>query len=232
MSFFDWLKQPRSFTQFEDHYALTRESLFAALKKPIRDCVDRHDLVLLVAHFPDCFTQMEGQLETWDLEFEVVVNRIDQNWLDTVNSDRQYNDRQCNHVFLTLSGMLDGDVAPQKTGRGLDQSVQPVSMMVLERHPQIARDNRIAALAKSITNPVRLGYFLSLKDPVVAKLINPQLVQLMQQMGLTDQELVTSNMLTRRLKRVLSRLEVAGNELPAESASEWFELNAPDVDRL
>ena len=230
MSFFDWLNQPRSFTQFEDHYALTRESLLAALQKPVNDCVDRHDLVLLVAHFPDCFTQIENQLEAWGLNFEVVVDRVDQDWVTTAGFDQQYN-----HVFLTLSGMLDShdESAAKKTARGMqNESVRPVSMMVLERHPQIDRDHQVAAFAKSIINPVRLGYFLSLEDSVVTKLINPQLVQLMQQMGLTDQELVTSNMLTRRLKKVLSRQTITGNESTAESASEWFELNAPDVDAL
>ena len=230
MSFFDWLNQPRSFTQFEDHYALTRDSLFGALKKPINDCVEQHDLVLLVAHFPECFTQIESQLEAWDLDFEVVVNRIDQDWVSTVNKGQQYN-----HVFLTLAGMLvyNDDPEARKKARAIQgERVQPVSMMVLERHPQIGRDSRVAAFAKSIANPVRLGYFLSLEDSVVTKLINPQLVQLMQQMGLTDQELVTSNMLTRRLKRVLSRQVFTGVEAPAESASEWYELNAPDVDSV
>jgi len=226
MSFFDWLNQPRSLTQFEDHYALTRDSLMAALQKPISDCVDRHDLVLLVAHFPDCFTQMESQLEAWGLNFEVIVDRVNQDWINTAGFGQQYN-----HVFLTLSGMLDchDEPAAKKTARGMQgEGEQPVSMMVLERHPQMGRDNQIESFAKSIANPVRLGYFISLEDSVVTKLINPQLVLLMQQMGLTDQELVTSNMLTRRLKKVLSRQTLAGKELAAESASEWYELNAPD----
>lgn len=225
MALFDWLKKPRNLTHFEDHYALNRESLYAALRDPIERCQNQSELVLLLAHFPDCFSQMAEMLEQWGINYQVVAKPLDAAWFEaTTGADT---------VYLSLAEMLDYSPASVETrGMPTDDQLQIASIFVLERHPILAKDNRLAEFAKRIPNPVRLGYFLSLEDNVIQKMIHQHLRLLLSQMGLSDQELITSNMISRRLKKVLARQPQIENEHPADSAAQWYELNMSDDESI
>lgn len=218
MGLFDWLKKTPNFTHFADHYALNRESLFAALKTPIQDCLKRSELVLLLAHFPECFSEMVACLEAWNFDYEVIAHPIGSKWL-SANS-------RTGKIYLSLAEMLEPFQTDVQKSRLLkEEALQTISILVLERHPVLAKDQLLASRAKRISNPVRLGYFLSLEDPVLTQLIHQQLLVLLTQMGLTDQELITSSMISGRLKKVLARQPVIENEQPADSAAEWYALN-------
>ena len=227
MGLFEWLTRTPNFTHFADHYALNRESLFAALKVPIQECLKRSELVLLLAHFPECFSEMVTQLDTWQSDYEVVAAPVDEEWF-AANS-------HTGKVYLSLAEMVkpfQTNVQKQtirsKSSLLKTDGPQTVSIFVLERHPLLAKDQILTKTAKRLTSPVRLGYFLSLEDDVLKQLIHEKLLLLLKQMGLTDQELITSSMLTGRLKKVLSRQRVVENEQPADSAADWYLLNSPE----
>ena len=220
MPIFDWLRKSNRFTFYEDHYALTRSSLWASLHQPILDCISNRDLVLLIAHFPDKFSELIQQLETWKLDFEVVTNKIDDHWLTEKNSSTAPS-----VVYVSLAEMI----APPMSSRELDESKMPISLIMVERHPVFERDTNIENFARRVSTKTKLGYFISLDDAIVKNLISSEMVQLMKQMGLSDHDLITSNMLTRRIKKVLSRHQHMENELPADSAEEWFQINNPET---
>ena len=67
---------------------------------------------------------------------------------------------------------------------------------------------------------------MALDDFVVATAINETTVELMKQMGLEERELISSNLVSKRVTRQLKRLQaqIHGDQ-PADSAEEWIELN-------
>jgi hypothetical protein len=70
-------------------------------------------------------------------------------------------------------------------------------------------------------------------DPVVKYCIHPTIIEMLKQMGLGDQELITSHMVTRQLERLLKRFKLparssdSARPLAENSAEEWLEQLPP-----
>ncbi len=100
-----------------------------------------------------------------------------------------------------------------------------VAMMVAERHPYGPRDQRITEFALSLPARVEIGYYLAMEDELVNRLIPDHLIALLKTMGLQEQDLISSAMVTKQLRRFLRKgaktTDIAGD---AESAEQWFEL--------
>jgi hypothetical protein len=105
--------------------------------------------------------------------------------------------------------------------------------MVLERHPNLMEDRRIDQFARIWPFSVRLGYLLSLQDPVIEYCIHPNIIEVLKQLGLRDQQLVTSGIITRRLEKVLQRVNLpprsssSGRSITEDSAEEWLKQLPP-----
>jgi hypothetical protein len=100
-----------------------------------------------------------------------------------------------------------------------------VAMMVAERHPYGPKDQRITEFALSLPARVEIGYYLAMEDELVNRLIPDHLIELLKTMGLQEQDLISSAMVTKQLRRFLRKgaktTDIAGD---AESAEQWFEL--------
>ncbi len=215
-----WITKPANFRRFEDAYALSRTGLYARLHEAIRRRLEMGELVFLVSHFPDTFTELTEQLEQWQVEFEIVTSPIDRQWFGQLRpatpSGRVY--LHLAEMLVPLGGQLDGTTADYR-----------IAIMVTERHPLPARDAMIETFVRSLVYPVQLGYFLSLRDVVVRKSINENSIELLKQLGLKEHELITSHMVSSRLDKVLKRLAGPNHpNLAADSAEEWYQLNRPE----
>jgi len=220
MSLLDSLFGKPNFLKFDDCYALDRERLWEALQNAFQSQLSQDNVVILVCHFAATFSAIQEKLIFADVEYEIATQRLTAAWL------KNYKVHARGTVLLALADLID-EQADSQLKQPFDSTTQ-LAIMVCERHPLRKKDRRIERLGKAIPLPVQLGYFLALDDAVVSLAVNETTLQLLKQMGVEEQELVTSNMVTRRLNKVLDRIEKQiKSDLPADSVEDWLKINAP-----
>jgi hypothetical protein len=218
MGFLDWLTGRPPFNRFEDSFAMTRASLWAKLKTAISHQQRQGSRVWIVTHFADTFAELQDLLDEWQIEYQICDKEIQPQ--TALESTRD----QSNSVLLILSDLL---TLADSTAVAFDDSVA-IAMIVVERHPLVEIDHKLAAFSKSMPCRVRFGYYLAIDDMVVRRVVNETTIQILKQLGMKDHELITSNMVTRRLDKVLTRegKQITTNHR-ADSAEEWYRLNQP-----
>ena len=218
MKIFDWIRSVRtSHVTYPESYALTRSSMWRAAKDPVRRLVKSHHSVLLVAHFPDTFEEIEAKVNEWGLDYEIPLQPFEL---------RELSSHPSGSMHLTLAEMIL-DESDRRNHR-IDQ--QKMAVVAFERHPELARDEQLRETVRDSLAKTELGYFLSLEDPVVKLSVSETAMIVLDQLGMNDHELITSSLVTKRLDRLLRKtakqLEQSGREIqPADSAAEWLELN-------
>ena len=227
MGLFDWFKRDTNFKRYDDAFALTRPALWKALHTAIESARQESKNVWLVVHFTDTFSELQNQLESKGVDYEIVSAPITSNDFDRSELFQQ------GPVRIVLSDLL-----PESVTSGSDfSSGQPatpdttlndvLAIIVCECHPHYLHNERIAEFAKRIPFRVELGFFMSLDDTVLKSFINETTIRIMKQLGMGEQELVASNMISRRLNTMLKRNAVNfTSDRPASSAEEWIELNS------
>lgn len=216
MGLLDWFKNQTRFTRFEDAFALNRPALWDSLKQTVLSPQHTDKSIWLVVHFTETFSQLQMQLENWQIEFDVITSAIDPNQLERAG-------------LLSATGIkiVLADLIPEPYETLLDSNpANTVAMIVLERHPQIMHDHRVEAFARSLPVRVEFGHYLALDDDVVRLVVNEMSIKILTQLGMNEHELITSNMVSRRLSKVLQRLSPTfKTDRPAESAKQWLEIN-------
>jgi len=207
-------------------YAPTRSGLWKALHKSVVSPQHANKAIWLVAHFTDTFVALQSELDSWNLDYEIITTPIQ---LDRIPRTSLASPGKLN---LVLAGLIPA------TDQELTQGRQPTSdepndtttiaMIVVERHPHFKYDDQVESFARSLPNNVEFGYFNSLDDAVLGHVIDDTFMTILRQLGLNDHELITSTMVSRRLKKVLKRVGATySTEHPADSAREWIGLNSP-----
>lgn len=203
------------FERFPDHYGLTQATVHGGLRAALDARRGRDQVILLLVHFPATFERYQDWLESAAIDYEIAPARLSPERIKALAAE------QMGRVFLALASALDES--------SLDRSWRVerqfnLSVLVLERHPWIELDRRIDQLCRIWPFMVRLGYYLSLEDPLLRAVLRPELIALLQQIGLNDQALVTSGVLTRRLDVVLGRLAKEGlaSQIVADNSSDWL----------
>lgn len=218
MAFFDWLANRH--VNYPESYALDRDSLWENTQVAIERLFKHDGRVAMIAHFPEMFEMIEQQLNVWQIDFSIPESSVPLEWF--------VREPDGPRLMLCLAAQLresrTDDLLPRS------QATETLSLMVMERHPWSPNDERIKTIASQSRVRNELGYLLSLDDPVLENLINETAITLLRQMGMDDHGLVTSMMVTRRINRALNRRksklkDVAEEFLPADSSTEWMELN-------
>ena len=108
----------------------------------------------------------------------------------------------------------------------LQKSDKMLSVIVTERYPIVINDQQLEAFFRRVDRVVSMGYLISFDDPVVKGLLGERFVNLMEQLGFRDNELISSAMTYRGLARKLQKSTASiTEEQTAESPEEWIELN-------
>lgn len=229
--FRDWLRIRGDYDRYPDSYALTDQGLQKHLLEALRfrQTIDR--AIVLVTHFPATFERAQQLLEDNGLSPEIAPVSFDPNFLlnliDTPTPGQP-------PVILALARTFDDSSLDRPVAVRRDLKI---SFMVLERHPRLAEDLRIDQFARVWPFSVRLGYLLSLQDPVIQYCIHPTAIDVLKQLGLRDQQLITSEMISRRLEKVLQRLNLpaiplsSSRTIAEDSANEWLKQLPPPAHR-
>jgi hypothetical protein len=168
-------------------------------------------------HFTDTFTSLQVELETWQVEYEIVTQPIDPNQLERTGL------LSASKIKIVLA-----DLIPEV---GDELLLEPnhdhaIAMIVVERHPHKKYDDQLEAFARSLPVKVEFGHYLSLDDDVIRLVINETSIKILKQLGMNEHELIASSMVTRRLNKMLQRVaETFRSDEPADSARQWLEIN-------
>jgi hypothetical protein len=216
MGFLAWLFSKPKFNRYEDSFAMTRESLYQRLYAAVLEQQHNGQQVWIVAHFADTFWEVQNCLAQWQLDYEIVNQRLSSDAALQLVSQKQ------DQVQLVLAELL----SPTDSVHRPSGSAISIAIIVVERHPWIVHDRQLEAFVRALPCPVRYGYYLSIDDVLVRRVVNETVVQVLKQLGMKDHELITSNLVTRRLEKVLTRdASSYSNPQRADSAAEWYELN-------
>lgn len=166
----------------------------------VRQAIDRqcqlNNGIWLIAHRQETFQEIQDELETWKLPYEIEMEPLTRDRLqpdDLLASGK---------IKLILSALIPEPISAQLA----DSAEQaPLSVMVLDRHHKLENDMALETFCRNLPTRVELGYFLSLDDDVVREVVDPTSRLVLEQLGLSRHELITSNLITKRINRHLRR---------------------------
>ena len=211
-SFFRYLFANR-ITRHPDTFGMTRERLWDSIAGSIRLQQSMGKSVWLLAHFPETYLACQAMLEQHEIDYFVETDGVSTSWFFERSAAGA-------HVRLLLGDLIK----PIEFEDDVEVCDLKIAMMAVERHPYEPVDDRLLAFASSLPAKVEVGYFLAIDDELVKRLVPDQLIDLLKAMGLQDHDLITSSLVTRRLKKLIGRMsETAQAVEGAESALAWFE---------
>ncbi len=222
MGLLDWIFKKKNFKRAEDTFALTREILWDGLKQRITLAQTQERATWLIVHFTDTFSELQERLEQWEVDYEIVSTQLSASQFERHLPMGDENSSPRLKLILA-------DLIPEPTSHPASLPSEPtdqLALIVLERHPLIEHDDRLESFARTLPCKVEFGYLLSFDDAVIKISLDDQVIELLKQLGLGD-ELISSNMVARRLETVLRRLSSGfTGDTRCDSAAQWLEINS------
>ena len=126
-------------------------------------------------------------------------------------------------VMAVLAHELSAEIA---SGLEVDEN-KVIELIIAERHPLPKHDdNVIEGFAKLLACRCRATCHVALDDKLMKVFAGESMVQLLQQMGMKDDERIESGMVTRRIRAAQKKIAAlaTGNQT-TKSEEEWFEKN-------
>ena len=171
--------------------------------------------VWLVAHFPGTYTDCQAMLESHDIDYFVETEPTSKAWF------AEHSAAPDPLVRLLLADLLKPLEFEQ--GEAIGNKTR-IALMVAERHPWAQMEERVSRFADSLPVKIEVGYFLALDDELVKRIVPQQMIELLKTMGLQEHDLISSSMVTKRIKKAIHRTSAVDGSETAESAAEWFEM--------
>jgi preprotein translocase subunit SecA len=211
LSFFGIKRRPES---PDDKIWLTDEAKLTGVCAEAKEHLDEEAMVVLVAHFPETLEALKPQLQQAGVEF--------QSYAELIAGSRQDKPR----LLLALAAELPTDTPPAEVATKLGV----VSVIVAERYPLRAADERIRAFAAGMPCRSRVQFHLALTDPLVRRYAGPQIGSVLRALGMTDDAAITNRLVSRHLAGTQRAVAAeATGDAPADSAEAWFERNCRET---
>lgn len=104
-------------------------------------------------------------------------------------------------------------------------------ILVAERHPLASHDNDVMQFAEELLCKCQIAFHMSLEDPLMKLFAGEWVENLLRQLGMAEDEVIESSMVSRRVTAAQKKIaEKSFGDSDAQSAAEWFEVNAPNMD--
>ena len=216
-----------SFQQHPDSFATTRDTLYANLMRVLNRLIDQErsaesksnlggSAIFLAAHFPEEFFRLQAKLDEENIAYRILTRPLDHQWY--VDFERESE----GVIFLALAEFLT-----QTTFTGNETFKSRLDLIVVDRHPEPSQDEALEKFGREFPAVTQMGYFLALEDRVLQSVINETTLMVLKQMGIEDQGLISSRIISKRISKVLKREQNAriGEGQAADSAELWYRLN-------
>lgn len=178
--------------------------------------------IVLLTHFRKSYNEMSGLLHDAGIQARMFQSSIDR--LTGRSVFRQ---------------PVDGAVAlfhinalPEAEEPGADSSHShvPIRIIVIERYPVPAPDQRIERFADSLHGHVELEFHGALDEPLFRLFGGDRLMGVLSQLGLKEDECIEHTVINSSIRRAQEKLaELVLVESTADSMEEWLERNAPSM---
>ncbi|HMO15434.1 MAG TPA: hypothetical protein PKD64_13520 [Pirellulaceae bacterium] len=214
---FRWLSKSNRKIFYSDHFAFTQDALDNTLCEIVSKLANSHELIFLLTHFPATFEQYQTLLEERSMDYAIARDSID--WTTNLATLRGTDANiRLSLVQTFMSGICGVEV---QQGRDFD-----ISVIILERHPLYEMDEQLKRYVKKIPCRAKVGYYLSFDQPVMNYAIGAGLRVLMQQFGMSNHSLVTSELICRHVRRRLLKYQSThSSRMPTDSPLEWYQVN-------
>lgn len=217
MSLLGWFLKKPKYDRLSDAYMTQRKWLWGELKKAIEFQQAKKTSVWVVTHFPDQFLAVQDQLGSWQLDYRIIDQAIDPGRLAQLVRDDSLSPRPA--VNLSLAEFLETN---DRAILDFDSQIS-VSMIAVERHPLVTKDQQLDRFASSIPCHVRFGYYLALDDPLFQYFFPEKMLSFLHHFGMRDDMLADSMIVTRAVNRAVRKLaRQTKADIQADSAAEWL----------
>jgi hypothetical protein len=214
MGLIDWFSGRRRDVVAPDSVWLTAAARLSGLCRRV-DREAHEAQVLVLAHFPETLGQvvdaLRGRTDVQRADTQAIV-------ASTLASPR------AGAVCLALVRDL-----PEQPPAIFGQRTTPVSMLVAERHPLRAEDDKARRLAAALPYPCTVRFHLSLDDPLLERFGGERLKPLLDQLGMNEEEELSHPTITRAVRRAQKQLaRRAIGEIEATSVDDWLRTVDPE----
>jgi preprotein translocase subunit SecA len=111
----------------------------------------------------------------------------------------------------------------------LDESAT-LDIIVGERHPLPSVDDRLEAFAAELPCRCRFSHHVSLDDAVLEAFAGEWVRNILEKLGMSEDEAIESAMVSRRIRHAQQKIEgEAFGTVTAESAADWLSNNCPQI---
>ena len=108
----------------------------------------------------------------------------------------------------------------------------PASFIITEVHGSAYLSEQLEWLIGAIPFRAHIERHVSLDEPTMSLFANNTTVQMLEKLGMKDDDCIDHPMIDSSIDRALQRYaRNAVSERPAKSAREWISLNCPDLDK-
>ena len=228
MGIFDFLSgfkflNELSFQQYPDSFAVDRKTLYANLMRVVKGLIETEpkgsSTLFLTAHFPEEFFQLQTQLDKHEIPYHIITRPLDKQWYADFGNQSEGVVYLALAEFLTKTTFYENAVFETK-----------LDLIVVDRHPEPFQDEALEQFGRDFPSVTKMGYFLALEDRVLQSVINETTLMVLKQMGIEDQGLISSGIISKRISKVLKREQLArtGEGQPADSVELWYRLNGEE----
>ena len=206
---------------FEDKIWFDAERRLNAICQEALDAGADRTNVLVLAHFKTTLEKIEDALNARSIEYRS-YSQLDFSSL-------------CGRGFDTDgTGIWVGQASHFKP-RSLppsDHSPSLLRILVAEHHPMASRDEALLDAAGSLSCDAPVTYHTSMSDALMMHFGGERLRGLMKQLGMQEQECISSPIISRAIKTAQEKIEKQVQlEVETMSPEEWFKYNLPPKDQ-
>jgi hypothetical protein len=220
MGLFGWFRRKPSVVLLNDKIWLTTAAKLDGVREAVRERVGQDAVVVVAAHFPASLREARKHLEASDLNVSLAEGR---------DAGKQLFDmarRGDSTILAALVETLVGLTPPEAVGG----EPFPVTFVVAERHLLRTKDDTFLPFAERLIPPGRIGFHLSLEDPVLRLFAGDWVGDVLRRLGMQESDAVESRMIARRIRAAQNKFaKLAVLDRPADSAEEWVRLNCPEL---
>ena len=219
MSLFGWFFRKRRNVEVPDRIWLSEAATRNGLAAAVRERLNQSRLIIVVASFPNRLVELESLLNELGLPFEHMERSIDAAQI----ADALRESGEARILLGTGEMLFPSETEPDD----IDDSVS-VSILVRERHPLRAADERIEQFARSLPCQATVQFFVSLDDALMKRFSGEWVKNMLRQMGMGEGEAIESPMVARRIKAAQQKVAQQILETPNSAASgdDWFAANS------
>ncbi len=134
-------------------------------------------------------------------------------------------------IDLSCEVKLASDLSTDLTAFWPADDSRRYFILVAERHPLPAHDDRIVQFAEELPCRCQIAFHVSLEDPLMKMFAGEWVENLLRKLGMDENDAIESQMVARRIHAAQKKIaDEAFGDSEARSAAGWLEANVPNLD--